>query len=219
MLILLFIILVGCEENEPAITKIEEPPAEESTIEEVPEVTFTEEDKILEFLINDSVISIDANKIGILNAYLNTVKNTSIAIENMELNQISLNDQNEIYVLEFSCFENKCSYLLLNQEVNHESYLLDDLTKLNSFIVSPDGVYTLFTLQNSKETYFKIFNNQTWSTVPFTQSFFLQPSTIISSSKWLDNETAQLNVQYTNDEELQALEMEKELLINLTNEE
>lgn len=75
--------------------------------------------------------------VPILSEYLKGVSNRKQAINKMHLQRISA-ESHAIYLLEFSCVKDSCSYLLFYPTNEKLAYLVADIVKFNDFIFSPD---------------------------------------------------------------------------------
>jgi hypothetical protein len=136
----LFLILSACSKSEPAIVKVD-PPSEVVTKEPelVEEVSDNEEvDEYIEFKLDDEVLRLNLKQIPILNAYLHAARDRQAIIEKMDIHRIIDKEENDIYLLEFSCQDNECSYLLLNQNIQNAGFLVADFATFENFILSPE---------------------------------------------------------------------------------
>src|SRR5699024_10777921 len=82
-------------------------------------------------------LTIDLTNIPILKEYLQWVDDPKMAVEKMNMIPIDFEDKN-IYLLEFSCQKDLCSYLLLDEGSKQQSYLLADMAKFVQSHSSPD---------------------------------------------------------------------------------
>ncbi|SDJ76120.1 hypothetical protein [Sediminibacillus albus] len=143
--ILLFLIS-GCSDKEAQsiIVKSEEQPAHSEKkpafVEMEQEGEKSEqEENLLEFTLPNEQIVINLNEVDILKNYLSIIPDRQREIESMSLTRVDIPDKDTIYLLQFSCREDACSYLLLNQQEQGGSFLAADLAKFKSASVSPDN--------------------------------------------------------------------------------
>ncbi|MCT2534346.1 hypothetical protein NC661_09830 [Aquibacillus koreensis] len=150
VIIILLFVLTACSKGSPTITKVE---SDEQTttqkialIENELEDDEDEENKelLLEFQIPNEKVTINLEHIGILKSYLVGVENPKQEIRKMRLRPLNIPNHETLYLLQFSCFENSCSYLLLDQTEDGRSYLLADLATFEKVLPSPDYSKLLF---------------------------------------------------------------------------
>ncbi|WP_085992540.1 hypothetical protein [Oceanobacillus senegalensis] len=147
----LLVISVGCSNNsnQPVIQKADnnatsskEPTIQEETIED-------EYKEFIEFQVEKDHVRVDVQAIPILSQYLTAVKHRKSAVEEMKLEKLPITEQ-PIYLLEFSCKKELCSYLLLSQNKDKRSYLVADLARYENVIPSPDQ--TKFIIEFSRSS-------------------------------------------------------------------
>ncbi|WP_026771431.1 MULTISPECIES: hypothetical protein [Sediminibacillus] len=157
---LLFVMAVSaCSNNDsqPVVVKSEEqtdatekkPVLVEKDTEENDDISGQEE-MLLEFTLPNEQVVIDLNQVTILKHYLSAVADREAEIEDMALTRVDIPDKDTIYLLEFSCRADACSYLLLNQQEEGGSYLAADLAMFKSASISPENDLLLL-LFNRKE--------------------------------------------------------------------
>ncbi|SDL80034.1 hypothetical protein [Sediminibacillus halophilus] len=158
---LLFVMVVAAcsdDDTQPVMVKSEEqadatekkPVLVEKETEEKDEDSGQEE-MLLEFTLPNEQVVIDLNQVTILKHYLSAVADRDAEIEDMALTRVDIPDKDTIYLLEFSCREDSCSYLLLNQQEEGGSYLAADLAMFKSASISPENDLLLL-LFNRKDT-------------------------------------------------------------------
>lgn len=137
ILFLLFI-LSACSTDEPTILKVDTSSKENDPelIEVVTEDEVT--DEYIEFTINDEIVRVNLKNIPILKTYLQGVEQPITEINNMEIQKLFEQENNEIYLLSFSCQLDKCSHILLDQNNEHEGILVADLAILDGYNLSPE---------------------------------------------------------------------------------
>ncbi|QKY68882.1 hypothetical protein [Lentibacillus sp. CBA3610] len=143
-LILLFL-LTACTE-EPVITKSDSPPEDPDREPEIIEEENDDNEEVeefIEFALPEEEIMINLKLVPILDSYLQAAQNKQQAIEQMTLIPIHAADKT-LYLLEFSCQEALCSYLLLDQTEENRAYLMADLAKLTQKTMAPDNTKMLF---------------------------------------------------------------------------
>ncbi|PAV28800.1 hypothetical protein CIL05_14325 [Virgibacillus profundi] len=198
--ILILILLAACVKEEPAIEKTDtvtdDPSNEPELVEEVNE-NEDEVEEYIEFAFEDEQIRINLKMVPILDAYLNAVNDRQTAIEKMEIERIYA-DSPSMYLLEFSCQNNLCSYLLFNSNADTQTYLLADLAKSVSMIGSPDHTKMLFLFQRNSSlplplTNMVVIDLEAWEPLPLinetTDSNILDYTWPLISAEWIDNET------------------------------
>lgn len=149
--------LVACSnQEEPAITKKEEPQNEQQDSPTIVEEEGKEDEMdelYIEFSLMEEKVSINASQVGILNSYLTASKNQTEALENMTLKQVADLEDRSIYLLQFACIEGACSYLLLNQGAESTAFLAEDLARFKLAKLSPDKNHLLliFSRESSQD--------------------------------------------------------------------
>ncbi|HLR80171.1 MAG TPA: hypothetical protein VK119_06280 [Bacillota bacterium] len=141
----MFMMLTACA-DEPVIVKSDTPSEDPESKPEIVEQENDDEeeaDEFIEFTLPEEKIMINLKMIRILDSYLQTFQNRRQALEEMNLNSIDTGDKNH-YILEFSCHETLCSYILLDQGEENRAYLIADLAKLIQALKSPDDTKMLF---------------------------------------------------------------------------
>lgn len=148
--IVLFIILIivsACQTEEPVIVK-QDISSPDDPIKE-PELLEKENNKdevveeFIEFSIPNEKIVVNLTRVPILKEYIHTMDNKEDVISKMNLVPINT-DFGNIYLLEFSCDNELCSYLLFNQNEDNQAFLIADLAKHKYTSLSPDNKKLLF---------------------------------------------------------------------------
>src|SRR5690625_33580 len=158
-LILIFLILftVACQSNEPVIVKQEQTTSSTISDPELIESEVEQEaDQYIEFSLPYEQVVINLKMVPILNEFLHFIDDKEKAVEKMNLLPIHLGEST-IYLLEFSCQQNQCSYLVLDQSKDNPTYLIADLAKYAYTSISPD-----------KTMMFIKFNRKTSLSLPVT---------------------------------------------------
>ncbi|BAC13342.1 hypothetical protein ACFQ4N_10320 [Oceanobacillus iheyensis] len=146
MLIILLIGLVACSDNNDVIIKKVES-AEEAKdpvlIEEVDEKD-EEVDQFIEFFLEDEQLTIHLNRVPILDYYLQGAENRDEAIKNMNMQHLPIEDR-LIYLLEFACMNERCSYIIFNHDdESNAAILLADVARFSNYYVSPNNQNIIF---------------------------------------------------------------------------
>ncbi|WP_249869948.1 hypothetical protein [Oceanobacillus saliphilus] len=135
----LFLIIAGCSTSSSnVIEKVDTVPIETEKEPALIEQHEEEEmEQYIEFFLDDEQVLVNLQMVPILKEYLSGSKHRQSAINDMKLDRLPLEDH-QIYLLEFSCFHDSCSYLLFNQSGNNAAYLIADLAKSKNILISPD---------------------------------------------------------------------------------
>lgn len=139
-IVLLLLLLNACSED-PVIVKKDPSPVSASKEPEIVEQQSgdkEETDKFVEFALPDEQVMINLEMVPILNVFLQTAVNKDKAIEKMDLSRINTKNE-DLYLLEFSCHKNLCSYLLLDQSQKNQAFLVADMAKSLQIQLSPDN--------------------------------------------------------------------------------
>ncbi|MFD1849221.1 hypothetical protein [Oceanobacillus bengalensis] len=141
ILVMFVTLIAGCSDNtEPVIQKVEnignkgdnsKPELIEEEVEDEQEII-----EYIDFSVDDQLVRVNLDGIPILNNYLIGIIDKETAVEGMNLEEI---EGQSIYLLEFSCQNDLCSYLIINQNEEDQSYLLTDLARYETTHFSPDG--------------------------------------------------------------------------------
>ncbi|MBP1948705.1 hypothetical protein [Virgibacillus litoralis] len=192
------ILLVACSE-EPVIiqkdTKQVDPNQDPEFVEEQTEDE--EVDQFIEFTLPDEEVKINLEMVPILNAYLQGIQNRQQALEKMNMFRVSATDKN-LYLLEFSCQDELCSYLLLDQTEDNQAYLIADLAKYIQAKASPDNTRILLRFHRkltSPAPYSNIavIDLEEWRLIPLANEMndkdVLNYKWPILTADWVDNDT------------------------------
>ncbi|WP_010649625.1 hypothetical protein [Oceanobacillus massiliensis] len=139
LLILLLFIAAGCSDStQPIIEKVDTVPYDSNREPALIEQQEEEEiEQYIEFSLFDEQVLINLEMVPILNEYLKGVQDEEAAINEMKLEKLPLSEH-QIYLMEFSCINDLCSYLLFNQNGENPAYLVADLAKTANTLISPD---------------------------------------------------------------------------------
>ncbi|GGA87694.1 hypothetical protein [Ornithinibacillus halotolerans] len=203
-IILFLILLAACSNSEPVIVKVDRQPNEEQSEPElVEEIRDEEVDEFIEFSLEDELLRVNLKQIPILDAFLQGSENRQEIIEEMNLERILNREDNDVYLLEFSCNNDQCSYLLLSQNTDNTGHLVADLATFANFSISPDESKLLLRFtRNSKEQYplsnIIVIDIDKWTILTLhnetiTNNIFDFNWPIISAS-WIDEETITISV-------------------------
>lgn len=147
ILMLIILLLASACQEEPVIVK-QDISSEDEPIKE-PELLEKENNKdevveeFIEFSIPNEKIVVNLTRVPILKEYIRTMDNKEEVISKMNLIPINT-DVGTVYLLEFSCDNELCSYLLFNQNEENQAFLIADLAKHNYTSFSPDNKKVLF---------------------------------------------------------------------------
>ncbi|WP_099157892.1 hypothetical protein [Virgibacillus ndiopensis] len=198
LLFFICILLTACSKDEPVIVKKDAKAADPNEEPELVEQKSNEEtDEFIEFALPDEKIMINLEMVPILNEYLYATKDRKKAIEKMKMLRIDAIER-DIYLLEFSCKNGLCSYLLLDQSKENQAFLVADLAKSIQTKLSPD--HSKILLQFNRETALPIplsnlvvIDLKNWELVSLTndtnEAKLLHYSWPIVTAEWLDNQT------------------------------
>lgn len=184
----LLILLVACTEEQVIVKKDSPPknPNENPEFVEKKNDDKEEVDEFIEFALPNEEVMINLGMVPILNEFLHATKNREQAIKKMNLLRIHVTDRN-LYLLEFSCENQMCSYLILDQTKDNQAYLVADLAKLIQTKFSPNNSKILIHFNRKVAT----------TTVPFSDIV------VIDLEKWeliqlknLTNDTKLLNYKW-----------------------
>lgn len=205
-LIILPLLAACTADNEDALSKVEE------VFENAPaklEVEATDEDeaeaetlKFIEFDLEEENIQIDIKKVLILKEYLNGLKNTDDVISDMNLEKFEISDKT-IFLLSFSCVDDRCSYLLFDENQDKRTYLLADMAQFSNIIPSPDKSRIAIIFNRTIEDRLPVnnvvmFDLANWKTLPLYN--YELPYNILNykwpivSVDWVDEEHVSISV-------------------------
>ncbi|WP_010096852.1 hypothetical protein [Ornithinibacillus scapharcae] len=234
LLFLFVLVLTACSHEQPAIVKVETPP--EDTKEEpelIEEVTDNEKvDEFIEFTLEEEVVRVNLNQIPILSSYLHAVKDRQQVIEKMDFQHLLNIDDNDIYLLEFSCNKaDHCSYLLLDHNSENTDFLVADLASYEEFILSPEGTKLLLKFSRDTSQEYSVSNIvvidlQEWDIMSLEnddiENNLLDYNWPILSTSWVDDESILISVPdtlQTNTEktDTEIIETTNDILFNVSN--
>ncbi|WP_138415148.1 hypothetical protein [Aquibacillus sediminis] len=188
---------VQTEESDPKPSIVEKPKQNET---DKPVKT------VLEFKLPNEVVSIHLDGVPILQQYLSSVENRQQAADKMTLTPLNVPEKDDLYLLEFSCIENKCSYLLLDREQDGRSFLIADLAKFANMHVSPNQEKLLFIFNRNPfqkdnndivTSKIAVMDLKKWESTPVATTNHLVIRDYmwpIQNSKWLDNQTISIDI-------------------------
>lgn len=233
-LFFLMLILAACSNEQPAIVKVETPP--ENTKDEpelIEEITENEKvDEYIEFTLEEEVVRVNLNQIPILSSYLHAAKDRQRVIETMDFQHLLNKDDNDIYLLEFSCNQMEhCSYLLLDHNSENTDFLVADLAKYEEFILSPEETKLLIKFsRDTSQGYFVsnivVIDLEEWTIMSLENdditTNLLDFNWPILSVGWMDEESISISVPDalpTNTEQLDeaANEITNDIIFNISN--
>ncbi|MFB4169522.1 hypothetical protein [Virgibacillus sp. JSM 102003] len=192
------LLLAACSE-EPVIvqkdTKLVDPNQDPEFVEEQNEDE--EVDQYIEFALPEEEVMINLEMVPILDAYLQATQSRQQALEKMNMFRISATDKN-LYLLEFSCHDELCSYLLLDQTMDNQAYLVADLAKYIQAKVSPENTKILLRFNRNLKTpspysNIAVIDLEEWELLPLVNETndkdLLNYKWPILAANWVDDDT------------------------------
>lgn len=202
--IFLLIFISACNDTEPVIVKREttsDPVINEPEL--IEEETEKDDVQFIEFSLPYEQVVINLQKIPILKEYLQLMKDKKTAIEKMNLIPIHLGKRT-IYLLEFSCEDSLCSYLIIDQSKDNPAYLIADLAKYVNAMISPDQTTIIIKFQRHHSlpvplTNLVAIDLDQWKILSLTTSSATEHEILnfnwpISSITWIDETTISAHI-------------------------
>lgn len=192
------LLCIGCSNNEPVMTKLEnqqsEPTENPELVEENGEENETNE--FIDFFLPEERVSINLKMVPILEQYLYAVQDRERAVNNMNLFPIHT-ENNTLYLLEFSCKNESCSYILIDQSKDNPAYLVADLANFIQFEFSPNMEKIFFKFNRKTDfpislTHIIIIDLNTWTKLQPHPASSLNFSRPILDVSWVDDENISL---------------------------
>lgn len=218
IIILFFALLIGCSNEEPVIVKKETNTTDELRPALIEEEKEEEIDALIEFTFPEEQVIINLKNIPILNEYLHTTDDKELAIQNMELIPIGL-DEGDLFLLEFSCKNEHCSYLVLHQDTNKQALLVADLAQHSQVLFSPDDDKVLLQFDRRSEsaalqTNFVVIDLANWQQIQLhtqeeTRTQILNFQWPITADHWIDNQSISASVSISSELNDELLGQEK----------
>lgn len=193
LFICLLLFIVGCEKEEPPFVKID---SKEENTQKVNTTQPKKERTSIKLQFEDQQIKINLNSVPILKEYITTSKDPEKLIQQMRI--IPLNTSVlHIYLLEFSCVNTSCSYLLLNEQQDKKTVLLTDMASFIQSISSADQQKTLlhfqregdYDIQNSKVIAVDMKDGKFMKITPERTDFKLNYNWPLMDIEWGDDQT------------------------------
>lgn len=157
LLFIVFVLLLfmtACK-DEPVLVKEdsqpENPNKKPEIVEQQQDGEEEEIDEFIEFTLPDEKVMINLKMVPILDEYLHAAKDPQQVIERMNIERISITNDN-LYLLKFSCQNNLCSYMVLDQTKDNQAYLIADLAKIKQMEVSPEETKIFFHFDRNIES-------------------------------------------------------------------
>ncbi|QDP40014.1 hypothetical protein [Radiobacillus deserti] len=205
--VLFLLILSACSNSDQEVAITKKSVKTDETVQEDPVLEDTsmdseEEKMVLEFTLPNEQIIINLEHVPILSQFLRGVNDQKAVIRDMELIKLEVSKQ-PYYLLEFACYQERCSYLLLDQSGNGQSFLLTDLARYKQMAPSPDNTKMLFLFERKKTknqtTLFthqvQIFDIEEWKPVKVeTEEYSLDYSLPILNASWENDEQIELSI-------------------------
>ncbi|MFD2043921.1 hypothetical protein ACFSTA_05125 [Ornithinibacillus salinisoli] len=206
VLLWMCLLISACAKDEPALVKKDTPPIDPNTTPELIKQTNDKEDvdEFIEFPLNDEIIMVNLSRVPILQQYLQVASDRDKKIEEMTIERVHQKDENSVYLLEFSCNNTYCSYLLLDQNKENTGHLVADLATITQTKLSNDGSKLLLFFKRDSSLPLPLANIvvmdlEEWKPI---QLINLDENDVdvlnyrwpILSVDWLDNETISVSI-------------------------
>lgn len=206
-LFFIFTILMSSCSNQQSIIMREdvEPRQDEPSVDLIDHIQESQNevpDRLLEFRLDNQLITLNVDRIPILSNYLAQHADLDQVTQGMELIPVMPDQHNTIFLLAFACNNQTCSYLLINTEKD-ESQLLADQAKLVEIIPSPDSEKVIFIFNRNfvdSPRYANkliVYNLQTWQEHILTETESENKHMGLHAFRW-----PILNVEWFNDSEI-----------------
>ncbi|SER98162.1 hypothetical protein SAMN04487944_11468 [Gracilibacillus ureilyticus] len=207
--ILLLLFITGCTnaDSEDNLTLPEEITGSNEVIaNSIKSVPIEEEsvriDTTIDFFVDNKIITIDTEKIPILENFLSTFADREDGISTMALETLHLEN---LYLLTFNCNIDNCSYMLIDHSATDQSRLLDDFVTLKSFLPSPSGDKLLFIFGKKEADYVTVFNLQEWKREKY-EPFSLNNDNIrLSNPLWINESEFSVELSLPESEDTQQI--------------
>lgn len=211
--IVFMIVLTACSDtgsSDAVIEKVESAAATEKKepvlIEEVDEEE-EQIDQFIEFFLEDEQLTINLEKVPILDHYLEGAKNRNEAIKKMVIQRLPIEDH-QIYLLEFSCVNERCSYIVFNQNERNSAMLLADVSTYSAYYISPNERNLIFEFIREKDnvpmTHLIPIDLNQWSLVSLNMSdgddTIIEYTTPITEVEWINDQ--EISIQTPNIDDL-----------------
>ncbi|MFZ3579655.1 hypothetical protein [Virgibacillus sp. DJP39] len=206
LIVLLF--LAACQSEDQVIVKKE---TNQQNINDNPELveksTSDEEvDEMIEFILPEEKVMINLGMVPILDSYLSASQDRKKSVESMVLTPIHI-DNSHLYLLEFSCIVNSCSYLLLDKSEENQAHLVADLANLKGIKTSPDNTKLLLWFDRKSSSPVPLSNivgidTTDWKLLTYTtpgERKILNYNLPILSAQWNDNDTISISIPSIDD--------------------
>lgn len=199
--IICLLFTVACQHDEPVIIKKDE--QMDAYEEEMNEDNSEESnEQFFEISLPGENVQLNVEMIPILEEYLNLVNDKAKAIQQMNLIPLHATERT-IYLLEFACQNNLCSYLIIDEDETHSSLLIADLAKYDYGLFSPDE--SLLAIKFDRDDSFSlplghlvVMDLEQWNTIPLTngsdETNSLHFQTPILSVTWIDDTTISMQI-------------------------
>ncbi|MTW88049.1 hypothetical protein F3157_20865 [Virgibacillus dakarensis] len=139
LLLVVLAFITACSKHEPVVVK-KEANADPNENPELVEQNNDDDDtdEFIEFALPEEKVMVNLKMVPILNSYLEASANRAEAIKTMTILPIQAGNAN-LYLLEFSCSNDLCSYILLDQSKDNPALLVADLARTVQSKLSPDN--------------------------------------------------------------------------------
>ncbi|WP_404452413.1 hypothetical protein LG329_18820 [Virgibacillus necropolis] len=203
-LISLLLLLVACQKEEQVIVKKTTPKNTKENPELIEQSNKNEDevDEMIEFILPNEKVMINLEMVPILNAYLSAAHDPIRAVESMHLTPIHY-DNSQLYLLEFSCVNETCSYLLLDKSDGNQAYLVADLALSKEIKLSPDNskIFLQFNRDNLMALPLSnmiVIDIEEWELLPLTnitnEMDILDYQWPILAAEWIDNQSISVKI-------------------------
>ncbi|HLS61025.1 MAG TPA: hypothetical protein VK044_07845 [Virgibacillus sp.] len=218
--ILFFAFFIACSKEEPIIMKKEMKTTDEHQPALIEEEKEDEVDALIEFTFPEEQVIINLKNIPILNEYLQATNDKEKAIRNMDLIPIET-EENDIFLLEFSCENEHCSYLLLHQDTKNQAYLVADLARYSQVLFSPDHNKALLKFDRNADsaeslTDLIVIDIQNWQQIQLLTPEEINTQILnfqwpITANHWIDNQSISVSVPMFSELDDELISQEKEI--------
>ncbi|MBT2216229.1 hypothetical protein KK120_10380 [Virgibacillus dakarensis] len=138
LLLVVLAFVTACSKHESVVVKKEANDDPNENPELVEQNNDDDANEFIEFALPEEKVMVNLKMVPILNSYLEASANRAEAIKNMTILPIQAGNTN-LYLLEFSCSNDLCSYILLDQSKDNPALLVADLARTVQSKLSPDN--------------------------------------------------------------------------------
>ncbi|WP_181349045.1 hypothetical protein [Thalassobacillus sp. CUG 92003] len=133
MAIISILSVTGCSSQTPSTQSESMKINQEETDESEP----VSSEKMVEINVGENIYSIDLIDFPILDHYLTSNSDSDAQLNHMSFKSVGAEVNPHLYLTEFACYEDNCSYMIIDF-IQEKSTLLTDLSQFISLQFSPD---------------------------------------------------------------------------------